>query len=214
MLIHPLFHASFRVVHQAPPVFLPLKRAKSLFLANYSQQIRSFFAICYFPNRYLLRSPQCALYNLGIFFLAVLQALSWAWRTAKKHDKSMTKPHHGQEPFLASSVPGQGLNFLSAEKLRSILSHFTTFKGTPTAKLASQYRMSAQGVSVFSHFQEAQLPWAAILIKFTYSCPGILLLFITHNVSFHDNRETFLISSYLPALHIVQFLNYGLYDPI
>lgn len=71
MLIHPLFLASFRVAHQAPSVLLLLRCADSLSLANYSQHMHSFlpnFVVWYFPDRYLLRSPQCALYNLDLFF--------------------------------------------------------------------------------------------------------------------------------------------------
>lgn len=139
---------------------------------------------------------------LGIVQSSLTFAEGQAWTKKDSMNHRALQPCHGQEPLLATAVPGQGLNFLSAEKLRNILSHFTTLKGTPTAKLAGQCRMSAQGASVFSHFQVAQLPWAAILTKFTFSCPVLLFLFTTHNISFHDSRETFLISSYLPFLQI------------
>lgn len=75
--------------------------------------------------------------------------------------------------------------------------------------------MPAKGASVFSHSEAAQAPWPVILTKFTFSCPGILLFFSTRGVALPSwqQKETFVMSSYLPALQTVQSLGYGSYGP-
>lgn len=156
--------------------------------------------------------------------LTFLGCQAWMRETSTNHTALQTC--HGQKSLLAIAVPGQGwsvpahhanlvINVPLCRKIDEPTFTFYHFKRTPTTKLTGQYRMPTKGASVFSHFQVAQVPWPVILTKFSFSCPGILLFFSTHRVALPSwqQRETFVMWSYVPALQMVQSLDYGSYGP-